>query len=70
VVTVREWTEELGRLCGKEVDVAVVEQPGSHRGMVSDPTRRRELTGPCRVGWRDGLRRVVEVAGASDGRPG
>jgi nucleoside-diphosphate-sugar epimerase len=26
-----------------------------------DPTRRRELTGPCRVGWREGLRRTLEA---------
>ncbi|MFF1650707.1 NAD-dependent epimerase/dehydratase family protein [Streptomyces sp. NPDC058240] len=25
-----------------------------------DPTLRRELTGPCRVGWRDGIRRTLE----------
>ena len=70
VVTVRQWTEELGRLCDTTVEVAVAEQPGSHRGMVSDPTRRRALTGPCRVGWCQGLRRVVEAAGASDRRAG
>ncbi|TVL94090.1 NAD(P)-dependent oxidoreductase [Streptomyces sp. SAJ15] len=25
-----------------------------------DPTRRRELTGPCRVSWREGIRRTLE----------
>jgi nucleoside-diphosphate-sugar epimerase len=25
-----------------------------------DPTLRRELTGPCQVDWRDGIRRTVE----------
>lgn len=25
-----------------------------------DPTLRRQLTGPCEVGWRDGIRRTVE----------
>jgi nucleoside-diphosphate-sugar epimerase len=61
VVTIQEWTAELGRLTGLPARVEVVEQPGSHRGMVSDPTRRRALTGPCRVGWREGLRRVVDA---------
>ena len=28
--------------------------PGSHQGMISDPAKRVELTGPCRVGWRRG----------------
>ncbi|MFE5556481.1 NAD-dependent epimerase/dehydratase family protein [Streptomyces sp. NPDC056544] len=26
-----------------------------------DPTRRRELTGPCVVGWRDGIRSTLEA---------
>ncbi|MFE3662236.1 NAD-dependent epimerase/dehydratase family protein [Streptomyces sp. NPDC059164] len=26
-----------------------------------DPTLRRELTGPCTVGWRDGIRRTLEA---------
>ncbi|WP_097870252.1 NAD-dependent epimerase/dehydratase family protein [Streptomyces sp. rh34] len=26
-----------------------------------DPARRQELTGPCRVGWRDGIRRTLEA---------
>jgi len=60
-VTVGQWTGELGRLVGLDPEVQVVEQPGSHRGMVSDPTRRLGLTGPCRVDWRQGLRRLVEA---------
>jgi UDP-glucuronate 4-epimerase len=26
-----------------------------------DPTLRRQLTGPCEVGWRDGIRRTLQV---------
>jgi nucleoside-diphosphate-sugar epimerase len=58
-VTVQQWSEHLGTLVGTAAEVVVGEQPGSHRGMVSDPTRRLAITGPCRVGWRQGLRRVV-----------
>jgi len=36
-----------------------VEAPGTHRGVVVDTTRRQAITGPCRVGWRDGLRSLV-----------
>ncbi len=61
VVSIQEWTAYLGELCDIPAEVTVMESPGSHRGMVSDPTKRRGLTGPCQVGWRDGLRRVVEV---------
>ncbi len=60
VVSIQEWTAYLGELTGLPAKSTVVEAPGSHRGMVCDPTRRASLTGPCKVGWRDGLRRVVE----------
>lgn len=36
-----------------------------------DPTRRRELTGPCAVSWRDGIRGTLEALhpGSSAGPP-
>jgi nucleoside-diphosphate-sugar epimerase len=61
VVSVQEWTAYLGELTGLPTEVVVDEQPGSHRGMVCDPTIRASLTGPCRVGWREGMRRMVET---------
>ena len=60
VVSAQEWSAYLGELTGLPAEVVVTEYPGSHRGMISDPTKRLSLTGPCRVGWREGLRRVVE----------
>jgi hypothetical protein len=68
-VSAQEWCAELGRLTGREPNVVVKEVPGGIRGIVLDTTRRRELTGPCTVSWRDGLRRLVEerrVAGTLD----
>jgi hypothetical protein len=29
--------------------------------MISDPTKRVKLTGPCRVGWREGIRAMFEA---------
>jgi len=29
-------------------------------GSVGDATKRTSITGPCRVGWRDGFRRIAE----------
>jgi nucleoside-diphosphate-sugar epimerase len=60
-VTIQQWSAYLGELTGRPAEVVVTDLPGSHRGMVSDPRRRAALTGPCRVGWREGLRRVAEV---------
>jgi nucleoside-diphosphate-sugar epimerase len=59
-VSAQEWCAELGRLTGREPNVVVREVPGGIRGIVLDATRRRFLTGPCTVSWRDGLRRLVE----------
>ena len=54
VVTIQEWSAYFGTLIGRPAEVTVTEFPGSHQGMISDPTKRVELTGPCRVGWREG----------------
>ena len=40
--------------------MVVEEIPGASRGSVGDHTKRTSITGPCRVGWRDGFRRVAE----------
>ena len=60
VVTLQEWADYFGELCGLPVklDVHVVE--GSHRGNISDASNRRSLTGPCKTSWRDGMRWVFE----------
>ena len=60
-VTIQQWSAYLGELTGRPAEVVVTHLPGSHRGMVSDPRRRTALTGPCRVGWQEGLRRVADV---------
>jgi nucleoside-diphosphate-sugar epimerase len=60
-VTIQEWSAYLGTLTGREANVTVIDFPGSHQGMISDPTRRLALTGPCRVDWRQGMRATVEA---------
>ena len=60
-VTIQQWSAYLGELTGRPAEVVVTDLPGSHRGMVSDPRKRAALTGPCRVGWQEGLRRVAQV---------
>jgi nucleoside-diphosphate-sugar epimerase len=58
-VSVQQWCEHVGELLGTTATVEVEQVPGASIGSVADPTRRIALTGPCRVGWRDGLRRVA-----------
>ena len=61
VVTVQEWAAYSGELLGVPVKVEVEEIPGGAGGMVSDNSRRRALTGPTRVSWREGFRRTLEA---------
>ncbi|MCG3170105.1 MAG: hypothetical protein CALGDGBN_01642 [Pseudomonadales bacterium] len=58
-VDMRDMANYLGELVGREV--RLLESPDGIQQILSDPTRRRELTGPCRVPWRDGLRRMVQA---------
>ena len=59
-VSVQEWTAWFGELLGVDARVAVEPIPGASIGSVADHSKRMALTGPCRVGWREGFRRLVE----------
>jgi hypothetical protein len=58
-VSVQQWSEYFGELLGVNAEVAVQPIPGASIGSVGDPTKRIAITGPCRVHWRDGLRRMA-----------
>jgi nucleoside-diphosphate-sugar epimerase len=64
-VAAQEWCTYLGELTGCTPEVVVREVPGGIRGIVLDVSKRRAITGPCTVSWREGLRRLVEVRGAA-----
>jgi nucleoside-diphosphate-sugar epimerase len=59
-VSVQEWSAYFGELLGVTAEVAVDPVPGASVGSVGDPTKRISMTGPCRVDWREGFRRVTE----------
>jgi hypothetical protein len=50
----------MGDLTGQTADVRVVETPNTLRGSIADVSKRLSITGPCKVSWRDGIRRVFE----------
>lgn len=60
-VSVQEWTAYLAELSGHPATLEVVSTPGTLRGSIADVSRRRAFTGPCLVGWRDGLRGTWEA---------
>jgi hypothetical protein len=61
VVSPQEWCAYFGELTGRVPNVVVREMPGTQRGSILDPAKRRAITGPCAVGWRDGMRRTFEA---------
>jgi hypothetical protein len=60
-VSVQEWCAYFGELTGKEPKVVTNALPGTLRGSIADPTKRKSITGPCKVGWREGMRRMFEA---------
>jgi UDP-glucuronate 4-epimerase len=59
VVGIEEWCAHLGELTGLEPTYQ--ETPVTAGSVVVDLTRMHELVGPAQIGWRDGLRRMVEA---------
>jgi nucleoside-diphosphate-sugar epimerase len=58
--SVHEWCAFMGELTGHTPDVRVVEIANSLRGSIADVSKRLSITGPCKVSWRDGIKRVFE----------
>jgi nucleoside-diphosphate-sugar epimerase len=59
-VSVQEWAAYMGELLGVEPVIEVTPIECASFGSVGDPTKRQSITGPCKVHWRDGFRRMVE----------
>jgi nucleoside-diphosphate-sugar epimerase len=60
-VSPQQWCAYFGELTGMTPEIVVKEMPGTQRGSVLDPTKRRSITGPCTVTWRDGMKRMFEA---------
>ncbi len=58
-VGMRELCDYMGRLTGCEPRYVVTPEVSGNRP--SDPALRARLAGPCRVDWRDGIRRMIEA---------
>jgi nucleoside-diphosphate-sugar epimerase len=57
--SVEEWCEYLAELTGTTVRFDVTD--ATIGGIPTDNTLRRELVGPTTVGWKDGMRRMVQA---------
>ena len=58
-VSIEEWCGYLTELTG--VEAKVEQSPMALPSVQVDLTRQHELIGPCSVGWRDGMRGMVEA---------
>ncbi len=58
-ITVQQWSSYFAELLGVEAAVEVEPVPGASIGSVCDHAKRASVTGPCRVQWRDGFRRMA-----------
>jgi nucleoside-diphosphate-sugar epimerase len=59
VVTVKQWTAYMGELLGLPTQIKIEPIKGASGGSVADPQKRRSITGPSKVHWKDGFRRML-----------
>jgi nucleoside-diphosphate-sugar epimerase len=59
-VAVQQWIPYMADLLGVTPKVMVKPVPGASLGSVGDITKRLAITGPTKVKWQDGLKRVAQ----------
>ncbi len=59
-VAVQQWIPYMADLLGVTPRVMVKPVPGASLGSVGDITKRLAITGPTKVKWQDGLKRVAQ----------
>lgn len=58
-VATQEWCAWFGKALGIEPNYVMKPIPGSQPGVVADNAKRLSITGPCKVGWRDGADEII-----------
>jgi nucleoside-diphosphate-sugar epimerase len=59
MVSVQDIAAFAGDLLGVKPTIEIKEVPGASRGSGVHKDKRLAITGPCRVDWRDGIRRAL-----------
>lgn len=59
-VSPQEWCSYFGELTGITPEIVVKHLPGTQRGSTLSAEKRISITGPCRVAWKDGMKRMLE----------
>lgn len=61
IVGPEDWCAYFAELTGKDVELTAAAAGVSYPSAIYDLTKRRSITGPCEIGWRDGMRDLVET---------
>ena len=61
VTTAQDWVRDASAWSGKEGQLIVRSVPGSPPGAVSDPTKRRSITGPCTTPFDASFRALYDM---------
>jgi hypothetical protein len=69
VVSVQQWCAYAGELARVRAAVEVGPSCDGPAGAIADSTLRLEITGPCRIGWHEGMRRTMETRHPEVARP-
>ena len=59
-VSVEDWCEYIGKLVGKEVKFDYTDQ--TLESVIPDMTKMHQLIGRTSVGWRDGIRQMIQTS--------
>ena len=68
-ITAQQWTAMAAEWSGKRGEIVARHVPGSPAGTRADPTRRRSITGPCKVELSTAYRQLYESMTASPIKP-
>ncbi|MBA3056229.1 MAG: NAD(P)-dependent oxidoreductase [Sphingomonadales bacterium] len=61
VVSVQQWCAMAAEWSGRPAQVQVRHVSGASIGNISDTTRRRQITGPCRISFAEGYRAIFDM---------
>jgi nucleoside-diphosphate-sugar epimerase len=61
LITTQDAAVQIARLTGNPVQLELRSYPGAPAGTAADPTRRRSITGPCKVKFTPALEALAEA---------
>jgi len=59
-VTVQDWCGYAAEWSGTEAEIIIRTPDFSARGSCAETTKRRSITGPCKIAFEDGFRQIFE----------